>query len=87
MRIETYQACAGDAPTGRRFLAYIELDGEFLPVRFSSATEDGARAKAQEHWDAATEKAASTKPRGRPKRSDIGIPITDQDVADPGDVI
>lgn len=77
MRILTYQALQ---PTGLPFLAYIEVDGEFLPVRFSDKTEDGARARAQTHWDEAMQKQQAPSRRGRPKKTlDID--------ADPGDVI
>lgn len=49
MHIVTYNS--DNAPKERRWLAFIVLDGEYLPVRFQGLTEAEAQDNAQAEWD------------------------------------
>lgn len=95
MNILTYLATDPACPPARRALAYIitpmqgakgKWSDDFLPVRFSASTVEEARARAQEHWDAAMEKEASKKPHWKKRPTVVDVPVA-QTAAEYDDVI
>jgi hypothetical protein len=66
MNIVTYRQI-DPSPAAPLFLAFIITGDDFLPVRFSGATEDAARARAQTHWDEAMAKRAKSATKAKPK--------------------
>lgn len=67
MHIVTYTS--QDAAPAQRGLAMIYVDGERLPVIWMAETAEEAAANAQKQFDSDLAKAASAKPRGRPKKA------------------
>lgn len=50
MRVVAYES--KDAPPNSRWIARCMVDRGFIPVFYTSTTEEGARGKAQAAWDA-----------------------------------
>jgi hypothetical protein len=65
MRIAVYEGI--DEPAPRRWIAYIDLGGELMPVRFAAPTRAAVEAKASEFWAAEVEKEKRRRPPPRRK--------------------
>lgn len=86
MDIHTWVATDADNPAPAIAMIRMPMEGAagkgrvvglgWLPVWFSAATPEEARARAQAHWDAEMERERSKKPRGRPKKMEAA-PGTD----------
>lgn len=82
MIVRTYAATDPANPIGGA--AFIQDDGEYLPVRFTAKTAEEAGAKAEVWWAAQLEKVATRKPRGRKPKS---AAQTQPESVEPFDVI
>lgn len=59
--IVTY--CSENAKPALRWVAYIDLGHDYLGIRFSGETEDEARTKASDFWEASRAEREETRAR------------------------